>query len=299
MYFKQHYSHYIKSADGEQLFFTTNFKDIDPKEVGLIFNYGLVCSIEHWKYQLPFFDSKGIPIIIHDYRGHFNSSYDGGLASVNFENMAHDLKAILDFSGMKKAIFIGHSMGVNVTLEFAKRYPKMTKGMILISGSVLPPQDVMFDSNIVDLVAPHVKKLAGNYPALYQAIWSFGHLNPFVRYFVKQGGFNVNKTTDEFVHIYLKKMGELPNELFFHLLEEMKNHTIINYLDSIKTPTLIIGGDQDKIIPNYLQNMLHELIENSELYIVKDGSHVPQVDFPQFINERIERFLAKVLHPAD
>ena len=32
----------------------------------------------------------------------------------------------------------------------------------------------------------------------------------------------------------------------------------------------------------------------SELYIVKDGSHVPQADFPDLINHRLLRFITKI-----
>jgi hypothetical protein len=30
------------------------------------------------------------------------------------------------------------------------------------------------------------------------------------------------------------------------------------------------------------------------LYIVKDGSHVPQADFPKLVNQRLLRFLHKI-----
>jgi pimeloyl-ACP methyl ester carboxylesterase len=118
-------------------------------------------------------------------------------------------------------------------------------------------------------------------------------MNPLAIFLVFDGGFNTKTTTQDFVELYMKKISELPKELFFHLLEEMKNHDIISYLETIKNPTLIVGGDKDKVIPNYLQQILHKKIENSELYIVKDGSHVPQVDFPEIINKRINRFLNK------
>ena len=99
----------------------------------------------------------------------------------------------------------------------------------------------------------------------------------------------------EFVQLYMKKISELPENLFFHLLKIMHDHDVINHLESIATPTLIIGGDKDKIIPNYLQQILHRHLPVSQLYIVKDGSHVPQADFPDMINHRINQFTKKAL----
>ena len=77
----------------------------------------------------------------------------------------------------------------------------------------------------------------------------------------------------------------------------MHDHDIINELETIKTPTLVIGGDKDKIIPNYLQQILTKNLPNSKLYIVKDGSHVPQADFPDLINLRIHQFIKKAQKP--
>lgn len=76
----------------------------------------------------------------------------------------------------------------------------------------------------------------------------------------------------------------------------MHDHDVINHLESIKTPTLVIGGDKDKIIPNYLQQILTKYLPKSQLYIVKDGSHVPQADFPHMINHRIKQFIKKCVN---
>ncbi len=106
------------------------------------------------------------------------------------------------------------------------------------------------------------------------------------------GGFNQEMVSDEFIEIYLNKIGVLGPDLFFQLIGEMQTHDILAFLSKIKTRTLIIGGNKDKVIPNYLQRILNEHLENSELYIVHKGSHVPQVDFPLLINERLELFLS-------
>ena len=108
------------------------------------------------------------------------------------------------------------------------------------------------------------------------------------------GGFNKKQVGMEFIQLYMKKISELPETLFFHLLKLMHDHDIINHLETIKTPTLVIGGDKDKIIPNYLQRILTTHLPKSELYIVKDGSHVPQADFPELINQRLLRFVQKL-----
>lgn len=279
--------------DQSEIYFCTNrpHQEFENQKDVLIFNYGLVCSNEHWRYQLPFFDKLGFKILIHDYRFHFSSKGKGGLSTCTFKNIAADLKEIFDHLKIKSAHQIGHSMGVNVCLEYARHWPQDMQKMALISGSVFPPHDVMFDSNVMEIVTPLLSDLKSKAPGIVDLIWRSTHLNPLAVKLTHQGGFNQQQVSSDLIKLYLEKVGELSADLFLQLFNEMKRHDIITHLDHIKTPTLIMGGDKDKIIPNYLQRILYENLENSEMYVVKEGSHVPQWDFPDTVNEVILDYL--------
>lgn len=286
---------FFYTSDGIRIFYKTNFNksDFDPNAPILVFNYGLVCNNEHWSKQFPFFHQQGFQILAHDYRCHFGSSGGDDIESCTFFNMAKDIKEILDSMGAKKVYMLGHSMGVNVTLEYARNDHEHLKGIIIISGSVFPPGDYMFDTNLADIGMPIIKSLMHTFPKLYKIFWENSYKNPIVRTVVRQGGFNMAQVSDEFVQTYMKKIGELDPELFYHLLESMASHDVINLLEHLKTPTLLMGGDKDKIVPNHIQFAMKKFIPNSELYVIKDGSHVPQADFPKSVNERILKFVAK------
>ena len=285
-------SNYFKTKDSEQIFYTTNFKPEEREHDNvLIFNYGLVCSNYHWKYQLDFFDSHGYKILIHDYRGHYQSSGSKDIESITFENITNDLYALINHLKIKKPILIAHSMGVNISLEFAKKFPEIPSKLILISGTIMPVYNIMFDSNIIDQVQPLIKKLLDTYPKAFETFWKFGGWNPIVKKLIHAGGFNIKQVPKEFIEVYLNKVGRLGPHIFFQLIGQMHTHQILGEVEIIKTKTLTIGGDNDKVIPNHLQRLLSLTLPNSELYIVKNGSHVPQADFPNLINERINLFL--------
>lgn len=293
---QEEYPNFFHTSSGFRIFYSTNFHP-DELQVGepvLVFNYGLLCSNKHFKFQLPYFHEKKYKILTHDYRFHFSSSSSDNIDDCNFNGITNDLYELLNELNIKNTLQIGHSMGVNICLEFARQHPEMISGMVLISGTVFPPQDVMFDSNIVDIATPYIDDLLQTYPRQFEKIWKTMYMNPLIRKFCHRGGFNIKTVNDDFIQIYLKKIGELPKELLLHLLEVMKNHDIITQLESIDTKALIIGGDKDKIIPNYLQLILNNYLKNSDFYIVKDGSHVPQVDFPEIINDRIDLFMRGV-----
>lgn len=296
MQFENFHESIFQTKEGLKINYGVNFSPESPRKAPyIVFNYGLVCNIAHYQYQVPYFDQLGFNILYHDYRFHFKSSSTDSIDDLSFENISTDMHELLGHLNIKEAFHIGHSMGVNTTLEYAYRYPREVLGMVLISGTVLPPQDVLFDTNLMEIIQPLLETLLQKYPTLYKSIWTTGHKNPLATNLVHRGGFNTKKVAIDFVEYYIKKIGELKPEVFFQLLKEMKNHEIISQLEHIKTPALVMGGDHDQVIPNFLQNILNDNLKNSTLYIIKDGSHVPQADFPETVNQRIELFINKNL----
>ena len=170
--FKKDHPNYFYTSDGLRIFYNTNFElsELDNNRPVLVLIYGLLCSNYHYKYQIPFLEDMGFQILLHDYRFHFASSQDGDITSCTFENIAKDLNELINSIGINKVVLVGHSMGVNICLEYSRRYPEKVVSQILISGTVVPPQDIMFDSNVVDIVSPFLKEFAQKNPAVFEAI---------------------------------------------------------------------------------------------------------------------------------
>ena len=291
--FKKNYHHYIKSQDNISLYSCTNFnpKYHDCNETVFIFNYGLVCSNSHWIKQLNYFDQIGRKILLHDYRGHFNSQGSHVVEKITFDSITTDLNIICESLGVTNIILLGHSMGVNICLEFVKKFQQKVKAQILISGTTFSPKNVVFNSKAIKYVFPIIKTVEKKHPDLYTSLWENAGTNPINHYFVHRLGFHTKQTSREFVKNYIDKATKLPSALFSQLLDEMNKHDIIDHLHKIKSPTLVIGGEKDQITPLSNQKFMCAKIPGSKFYFVKDGSHSPQVDFYKNVNERIDLFL--------
>jgi len=293
----QLHANFFKTSDGEQIFYSTNFP-IDFKtshEKVLLFNYGLVCSNLHWKYQLEWFSQAGYKILFHDYRAHFQSSGKDNLGNVTFERIALDISEMLEHLNIKSVAAIGHSMGVNITLELARRHPDKIHAMCLLSGTVLPVKDVMFDTNLMEYIVPVTEEILKRYREVFQFVWDTQAMNPMTLKLIHSQGFNEKQVGREFIEVYMNRVAQLGPDLFLQLFNQMQAHDILAHIENMNIPSLIIGGDRDRVIPFHLQRLLQQRLSGSELYLIKEGSHVPQVDFPEFVNERMKVFFEKRL----
>lgn len=291
------YSNFFKTSDGEQIFYTTNFPlDFKTKhEKVIIFNYGLLCSNLHWKYQIEWFHNAGFKILTHDFRAHFQSSGVENLEKVTFDRMTTDIVELLNHLNINTVAAIGHSMGVNITLELARRCPEKILCMCLISGTTLPVKGVMFDNNLMEYIMPVVEEAMIRWRKAIDLIWATQAMNPLALELIHSQGFNKKQVGRDFIEVYMNRLSQLGAPLFMQLFNEMQKHDILGYLDQIQIPSLIMGGDKDGVIPFHLQRFLQQRLPQAELYIIKDGSHVPQVDFPNRVNERLKVYLDQQL----
>jgi pimeloyl-ACP methyl ester carboxylesterase len=106
------------------------------------------------------------------------------------------------------------------------------------------------------------------------------------------GGFNFRVTQFKDVEIYAKGVSQIPLEVFLPLFEDMMKFDGDAIAASITKPTLVMSGDRDFVTPQKFQQALHHRIPGSEYVTVAYGSHCCQLDFPDYVSLKLEKFLA-------
>jgi non-heme chloroperoxidase len=279
---------YVKSFDGTKLFYS-----VEGKGKPLVFCYGLVCSSLHWTYQIERF-SQNYQVIWVDYRGHQNSDVPKDLSTLTLENVGRDLGVVLDELNVKDAVFLGHSMGVNVVLEFFRQQPERVRAMVLANGTAKSPLETLFRHNGFQALFSFLKKAHEKSPELVNLVWKLQKGNPLALSMVTLGGFNPYLTSQADIQIYVDQVAEMDPEVFIRLFSNYDNYNATSWLHQVNVPTLILAGEQDKITPIEQQELLHQLIPGSKMERIRHGSHCPQMDLPELVNSKIERFLAEL-----
>jgi pimeloyl-ACP methyl ester carboxylesterase len=98
----------------------------DAREA-ILFLHGLGGSHSHGEFLYD--SSNKYMTITMDYLDHGNS---GHVSSMSWDTQIDSIKAVLDAYGIKQVRLVGHSMGADTAMMFAKRYPDNVKKIVLL-----------------------------------------------------------------------------------------------------------------------------------------------------------------------
>ncbi|MCC6278221.1 MAG: alpha/beta hydrolase, partial [Oligoflexia bacterium] len=227
-----------------------------------------------------------------DYRGHHNSGVPQQLDHLTLDATVQDIKAVVDTLGISQACFIGHSWGTQLLVRAYDLFPQMFSSMIAINGFVSNPVAGMFGTNLPAAAFELLKKGHEQLPSTSGYLWKLFLDNPLAVWFTQAtGGFNAQLTAIKDIEVYLKGVANIDVKVFVRLFESMMNYDGRSVLERIQCPTLIVAGEKDFVTPMKYQETMHKKIKGSEMTVVPMGSHCSQLDMPEFINIRIEKFL--------
>ncbi|WP_185873758.1 alpha/beta fold hydrolase [Blattabacterium cuenoti] len=110
------------------------YYQIKGKGIPLVFLHGFMENLEIWKNINNFF-SKKYQIISIDFPGHGKSFLKKNKKIFTMEKIADYIDLILKKENIKKAIFIGHSMGGYISLALLEKNPKLFLGLCLLHST--------------------------------------------------------------------------------------------------------------------------------------------------------------------
>jgi len=275
----------FKSFDGTPIYY-----EVRGQGEPLIFVYGIACLTNHWHHQVDYF-SKNYKTIVFDLRGHHKSSGISSDQNLNLDSMAKDLQGLMEHLGLKKAWFLGHSFGVPIILKTYDLIPEIFNGMVFINGFSKNPIKGMFGLDLIEPLFYYLKNQYENAPEIWSQIWKMLVYNPVsMRLAALAGGFNLKLTHFKDIEVYARGVSQMDLKIFFPLFEELMRFDGSEILKKITIPTLIISGENDHVTPKIFQHDLRASIKDSEYVEVPYGSHCTQLDFPDYINLKLEKF---------
>jgi pimeloyl-ACP methyl ester carboxylesterase len=276
----------FESFDGTKIYY-----EVRGTGRPIVLCYGLACLMNHWIHQIKYF-SQNYQTIVFDYRGHHQSETPRDPANLSIDAICKDMKLLCEHLGIEKASFWGHSLGVQYLLRFYDLFPERVHDMVFINGFAKNPIKGMFGIDALPVVFKIFKDVYEKHPSKLTQFWKAAVQNPIaIPLSALAGGFNLGLTGMRDIEVYARGVASIDLDVFTKLFEEMMEYDATPVLSKIDVPVLIISGTKDGVTPVSHQEAMHERIEGSELCRVPYGSHCTQLDLPDFVNLRAEKFL--------
>jgi len=226
----------------------------------------LATGVGNWKSYIPYLSSH-FQLIMPDLRGHGRTNNPQG--EIRLPMLTDDIVAFINALNLEKPFLCGWSGGGDIALDIGIRYPHSVKAMVV--GGVTHRLSEAYFAGLRAMGVEAPGKV--NVEQFEQAMPQLAEL---LRMIHSQG-------PDHWKTILLQ------------LSYEMMEPTLPSHeeLKKITTPTLIIWGDRDQLLPIENAIELYRLMPNAELAVLPSGDHsITRTKVEQFAN-LVKEFLLR------
>lgn len=208
-----------------------------------------------WNPLLPLLNNK-VRLILPDLRGHGRSAAPDGVYFM--QDMAEDVKSLMDRLRIERAILAGHSMGGYVALRFARDFPDRLMGLALVASHCYADDENRAKARLE--TALKVEQ-SGEIDSIVEAMLP-------------------NLTDVATIQIDLKKLmlKANPKGIIGTLRGMAQRENSCYVLQDFKKPMVIIAGGKDKLIPKERFHEMAAMMKKPWLEIISFAGHMPMME---------------------
>lgn len=204
--------------------------------------------------------------VIAPYHPGFGESGDDPTLSSMNDYVMHYLE-LFDVLKLDRFNLVGLSMGGEIAARFASEHAHRIKKLVLIGPSgIIDPQHPM-----VDLLAVPGDQVLGFLVSDFEVLKKRLPENPDLDFMGER-----YREATTFARLYWEHPGD---------------PKFMRYLHRIKVPTMIVWGEEDKLIPVEHTEMWRKFIPNAEIKTYKGAGHLVHLEKPEAV-EAMENFLS-------
>jgi pimeloyl-ACP methyl ester carboxylesterase len=269
------------------------YRDVGGGSDVVLLIHGMAGSSETWRAVIPQLSRK-YRVVAPDLLGHGKSDKPRGDYSLGA--FAVWLRDLLDELGISRATVVGQSLGGGVAMQFVYQHPDYCQRLVLISSGGLGP-DVGWTLRL--LSAPGAELIL---PAIApRPVLTVGNK---LRSWFSATGIQSPRGA-EIWSAYSSLSDAETRQAFLRTLRSVVDPrgqavSALNRLHlTSELPTMVIWGDQDRIIPVEHGYALHEARAGSRLEVLEGVGHFPHVERPSEVVDLIDDFIKTTSQPAD
>jgi len=285
----------IAPSDGSPLFYRISGRA--DAEHTIVLCDGLGCDGFVWKYLKD--DLADRYRLLHwHYPGHGRSPRPKDPEQVGPIPFADALEAVLDDTDTKSAIFMGHSMGVQVVLEAYRRFGDRAAALVLVCGAPGHLLKTFRGTGSFENLLPTVRKTIARAPRFFNAMSRVLVPTRFAWNVATKLEIDADLLNPIDFMPYLRGLSRVEVDFFLLVLDKATAHSAADVLETISVPTMIIGGEKDGFTPPKLSESMAETVPDAELLMIERGTHTAPLERPGLVSGAIRSFLERRLTPS-
>lgn len=228
----------------------------------IILLHGLMGGLSNFKDVIGFFSSKGYKVIIPEL-----PIYNLPLKETTVTAFSDFLEDFIKYKNLSNVILLGNSLGGHVGLIYSNKNPSFVKSLVLTGSSGL-----------------YENSMGESYPKRE----NYG----YIKRKTQEVFYNSKVATKEIVDEVFETVNN--REKLVRTLAIAKSairHNMSEELPNIKTPTLLIWGENDLVTPPEVAREFKSLLPNSKLEWIKKCGHAPMMEHPDEFNKILFNWL--------
>ncbi len=258
------------------------------KPVLLIHGFGN--SVYVWRHLAPALAQQNRVIAI-DLKG-FGDSPKPADERYSVYEQARLIRDYVVDNDLKDVTIVGHSLGGGIalvaSLYLQQSAPGRQRGLVLIDGIAYPQRMPMFIRLLATpVLGPLVARVV---PPEIQ-----------IREVMKLVYAKNSAVPEDAVKVYAKALktpeGRYAAVTSARQIQPPDLEDLSQQYPSLRVPTLIVWGKQDRIVPVSVGEQLHQAIPDSRLFVIDDSGHSPAEERPQVLLPLVESFLRNPAMP--
>lgn len=259
----------------------------------LVFIHGLGSYLKFWRYQLDTFAAQGYRVIAVDLPG-YGKSDKPATFPYTMEAMADAVRELLLAIGVERPVLVGHSMGGQTALSYAIRYPEEPAALVLTSPAGFEKfswKEKAWFKRAFSTTLIKASPESAIWGSVRQA--NFSRWRPELEWLIEERVRAVGSPEfDSYAYANVRTVDGLAH-----------NDFVRDNLGHIQAPTIIVFGEDDRLIPNPflhggrardIMEYGHAGIRGSQLVGLERCGHSVQLDCPQEYNAAVSAFLSKL-----
>lgn len=246
--------------------------DGDPKGAAVVFANSLGTDLRLWDDMIPLLPD-GLRIIRYDKRGHGLSSCPATPYSMG--SLVTDAERLLDHLHVKRAIFVGLSIGGMIAQGLATKRLDLVRAMVISNTAAKIGTPTMWNDRIEGV-------RSGGIEALADAVLERWFSKPFRQ--------------TEALTAWRNMLVRQPADGYIGCCSAISGADFYETTASLTLPTLAIAGSEDGSTPPDLVRETAELIKGSRFHLIRGAGHLPCVEKPGEYAEVLTEFLHETGH---